>query len=202
MTDNVTQLRPVDDLDKADDLLDAELNTDTVLAEGEEPKYHPLLMIWREVLKPATAEADAKPSPQWCNKMVQSYTGIGFDDMYTFRDTYFGKIQEMVAILDEVIASDKECLTYTSAEEDRAENRALYLRVITEWQCQVLRWELRWDCRMQYAEVELAAISEVHKIFFDQTGIANFLDNIGFPMEEGDRDNLAAALNAVREEEK
>lgn len=175
--------------DKAD--LDA---LGTYSEDGEMPSFHTVLEVWREVLKPAAEEGAKKPTPQWCNRMVSTYTGLRFADMYELRDRYFGKIDELLEILKFEISTDPDCLSYATPEEDATENSAHYKNLLLSWQQAVLQWELDWDCTDEGAEVELAAVSEVHKMFFGQTGLTAFLDNIKFEYTEADQQQLAEAL--------
>jgi hypothetical protein len=169
---------------------------------GELPNFHPVLEVWREVLKPATELAAEKVTPQWASRMVATYTGLKHGDMNELRDRYYAKIAELAAILDFEIATDENCLVYTTPEEDVAENSHHYKSLLLNWQLAFLAWELAWDCADPHAVVELAAISEVHKMFFSETGLTQFLDNIRFEYTEADRDDLTAALNELREGEK
>jgi hypothetical protein len=171
----------------------------------EMPTFHPVLMVWREVLKPAAAEATKKVTPQWASRMVASYNGLEYRHMDELRDRYFGKVGDLLAILEHEISTDDECLKYTTPEEDVEHNTTHYLNLLLNWQLAFLSWELEWTCTDEFAVVELAAISETHKMFFGQTGLTAFLDNIRFQYTEADQADLAAALEELRaaaEEEK
>ena len=165
----------------------------------EPPAYHPVLEVWREVLRPAAAEATKRVTPQWANRIVASYSGIDFADMERVRDSYFGKIAQLGAILEQEIDGDDECLNPATPEEDVAENAHHYKNLLLNWQLQFLQWELEWECTSPDAAVELAAISEVHKMFFSATGVTAYLDNIRFEFTEDDQADLGAALEELRE---
>ena len=160
--------------------------------------YHTILEIWREVLKPAQTERLKKITPQWANRIVTTYTEMTFGDMMTFRDLYFGKIAELEDILLGEISDDDECLNMATPEEDVEENSHHYSNILTNWQKTFLTWELEWDCADPDASIELAAISEVHRMFFDQNGITALLDQIKFEFTDNDRDLLAAELEDLR----
>lgn len=163
-----------------------------------EPSFHTVLEVWREVLKPAAQEATKKVTPQWANRMVASYAQLTFADMNDLRDLYFFRIGELAGIVDAEIAVDDQALRWSTPEEDAVENAAHYKGILTEWQCKFLGWELAWDCASPGAAVELAAISEVHKMFFGQTGLTQFLDNIRFEFTDADQAELAGALEELR----
>lgn len=167
----------------------------------EAPPFHPLLKVWQEVLRPAAAEAAKKVSPQWANRIVSSYAGVNFADVSTFRDIYFGKLEQLQQLLADEIATDEDCLSYTTPEEDVVENAQHYRNLLQTWQLAILRWELDWDSDHEHAAIELASISEVHKMFFGDMGIVNFLDNIKFEYTDADREELAAALQALKDGE-
>jgi hypothetical protein len=165
---------------------------------GEMPSFHPILQVWREVLKPAREEKDARVTPAWANRIIASYQGLTFADMNHYRDSYFAKILELADLLDEEIASDDECLNPATPEEDAEENSDHYKNLLLVWQKAVLGWEMGWDTAAPGAAVEVAAISEVHKMFFGETGIVAFLDNIKFEFTEADQNELAAELEAMK----
>ena len=165
----------------------------------EAPSFHPVLEVWREVLRPAATEATTKVTPQWASRIIQSYPQIQFADMNAVRDSYFGKILQLAKVLDLEIEEDDECLGYTTPEEDVEHNAHHYKNLLLNWQLAFLQWELDWDCTDDHAAVELAAISEVHKMFFGQNGITAFLDNIKFEFTESDSAYLAEALQELKD---
>ena len=166
---------------------------------GEVPTFHPVLRVWKEVLSNAPGELNASVTPQWANRITSSYREINFADMEDFRDTLFGKVIRFGEILDAEIDTDEDCLTYTTPEEDVEHNSEHYRNVLRDWQLELLSWELDWECTYPKAAIELAAISEVHKMFFGSTGLTQFLDNIKFEFTEHDQAELAQALNDLKE---
>lgn len=169
-------------------------------AVDPEVSFHPILQVWREILKPARDELGKRITPQWASRIVASYQDVAFADMVDMRDRYYGKILELLDVLEAEIATDGDCLSYTTPEDDVAENSEHYKNLLRDWQLRFLQWELDWDCTDAKAGVELAAISEVHKAFFGQTGLTQFLDNIRFEYTEADQAALAAELEALKEE--
>lgn len=166
--------------------------------DGGVPSFHTVLEVWREVLKPAADEAVKKVTPQYANRITSEYRELAFADMNDFRDSYFAKIAELQEILATEIASDVECLTWATPEEDVENNTSHYLNLLTQWQLAVLGWEIAWECTNADAAIEIAAISEVHKMFFGPTGLTAFLDNIKFEFTEADSAELARVLNDFR----
>lgn len=187
-----------------DDLSNIQLSekdlADLAALDGELPNFHTVLEVWREVLRPAATEATKRVTAGWASKMVASYPEVTFADMNEVRDRYYAKIGELNQILLDEIATDSEALTWSTPEEDAAQNAAHYKNLLRDWQIRVLSWELEWDCTDPHAGVELAAISEVHKMFFGQTGLTAFLDNIKLEFTEADQQALANDLEAFRQE--
>jgi len=178
---------------------ETDLTVEDILAEADNAPYHTILEVWREVLKPAVAERTVKITPQWANRICSTYQQISFRDVPAFRDDYFDKIEELAEILAVEIASDDECLNLATAEEDVEHNGHHYMNLLIEWQKALLSWELEWDTADEKAAIHLAAIAEVHRMFFDNTGLTSLLDNIKFEVTDADRDELAGALQELRD---
>lgn len=159
-----------------------------------EPTFHPILKVWQAVLEPAEQELNAAVTPQWANRIVSAYAGVTFADMLEYRERYFSKIIDLARILDDEIEGDADCLKYTQPEEDAEHNSAHYKNVLLNWQMMFLTWEMEWDTADPQAATELAAISEVHKMFFGDTGLTQFLDNIKFEFTEADQMQMTEAL--------
>lgn len=166
---------------------------------GEVPEFHTILEVWSKVLEPAAAEMDAKITPTWANRMVTQYQELHFADMPAYQKLYFGRLLTLADIVDAEIDSDPEATSYRSPEEDVEHNSGHYKTILFEWQKEFIRWELAWDPTSETAAVEIAAIAELHKVFFGQTGITQFLDNIKFEFSDQDQAELAAALDELKE---
>jgi hypothetical protein len=184
--------------------LDDQTMADAELMEAmpspEEAPFHPILKVWREVLAPALEEGKKPVTPQWAARICAQYQQMIIQEMELYRESFYSKIAELTAVLDaEIEEAGPDALTLGTVEEDREENGKHYKNLLIEWQKHFVQWEIDWDCTSPVAHIELAAISEVHKMFFSQTGITGFLDNIGFEFPESDQAELAAALDAVRE---
>lgn len=166
-----------------------------------EPEHRTILEVWREVLAPAETERNHKVAPQWAINMLSSHTGLTFADLNTLRDSYFDKIISLAAILTEEIATDAECLLRHSVEDDLVYNAQHYKNLLTNWQLQFMAWELEWDTAGPTAAAELAAMAEVHKMFFGQLGLVPHLSSINFDQvyTETDQAELTEALLAMKE---
>lgn len=175
-------------------ITEEQLTVEDILAEANKAPYRSLLEVWREVIKPAKTLKDQRITPQWANRILSGYHEITFADMPAYRDRYFTKVSHLGDILDVEIASDDECLNVMSPDEDTENNAGHYLNILTYWQQAFLLWEMAWDPAEPSAGIELAAISEVHRMFFDEKGLASLLDQISFQVTDADRDAMAQAL--------
>ena len=179
--------------------IEGELTVEDIIAEANNAGYHTILEVWREVLRPAASEQTKRITPQWATRVVNTYHGITYADMPAFRELYFGRILHLASILDDEIATDDECLKLTSAEEDVEHNVHHYLNVLFAWQMQFMQWEIEWDATSPTAAVEVAALAEVHKMFFDPQGLTALLDQINFQFTDTDRDTLGELLAGLIE---
>jgi hypothetical protein len=179
--------------------IEGELTVEDIIAEANNAGYHTILEVWREVLRPADAERSKRITPQWATRVVGTYHGVTYADMPAFRELYFGKILHLAGILEDEIESDDECLNLVSAEEDVEHNTSHYLNVLFAWQMQFMQWEIEWDATSPTAAIEVAALAEVHKMFFDPQGITALLDQISFPFTDTDRDTLGELLAGLIE---
>jgi hypothetical protein len=169
-----------------------------LIEASENTPYHTILEVWRAVLAPVATERDNKVTPQWANRIINTYQEIRFSDMEPFKDLYFDLVQELAGILDEEIDTDEECLKHTSTEEDVERNSAHYLNVLFNWQKAILQHELQWDSNSPDAAIQIGALSEIHKMFFDKTGLTSLLDQINFEFTDSDRDLLASELEELK----
>lgn len=192
MTDNVTPL-VLTETDEAD-LARLHSEPDGI----EPPSFHTVLEVWREVLKPAAEEMKTQVTPTWAHRVVTSYPEIAFADLKEFQTRYFTKILELANILNHEINEDPECLGYANVEEDSKHNGHHYKNILLNWQLQFLEWELEWDCIDEWAAVEFAAMSEVHKMFFGEQSITAYLESIRFEFTEDDQQLVAEALLGLR----
>lgn len=168
----------------------------------EQTPYHTLLEVWRAVLKPARdGTARSQPvTPQWATKIVSTYPEVTFRQTVDVHHLMFDLIDSLGQILDDIIKDDDQSLTHASPQEDVENNSAHYIRVLTEWQTYMLREEMGWNPLDANASIFLAALSEVHGMFFGEKGLVAHLDAIGFQFTEDDQQNLQEALEATKQE--
>jgi hypothetical protein len=165
---------------------------------GEPDNYHPILEVWRAVLEPARGQRDVKVTPAWANRVIGSYAGVTYADMNNFRDAYFGMVIQMADVLEFEISTDDECLNNFTPEDDLEHNVHHYKNLLRDWQMVLMQRELDWDCESPNAAVEMAVLSEVHKMFFGDTGLTQFLDNIQLQIDETDQAMIRNALDELK----
>jgi hypothetical protein len=184
-------------------LIDQPIIGDATVQEALEgvdaPTFHTILEVWAKVLEPAHKEASAHITPQWTVRICGKYAEMRYRDMPVFRDRYFAKIAQLEAILLDQISQDDEALNQTTPEEDVEHNAQHYVALLTLWQVAVLSWEMDWNCEDEDAPAELAAISEVHSMFFGDLGLTALLDQINLEFTDMHRDALALALQSYKE---
>lgn len=183
----------------SEETIEGELTVDDIINEASDAGYHSILEIWRAVLAPAEQEKSRRITPQWANRIVGTYNGIGFDAIPDFRDLYYDRVIELAQILEALIEDDPECLNVTSAEEDIEVNWTRYKQMLIDWQKAFLLWELEWRADRPDAAIQIAAIAEVHKMFFDERGLLGLLDQIKFEFTELDQAELATELQAMKD---
>lgn len=164
----------------------------------EEAEYHTILEVWKAVLAPARDEREAKITPSWGSRICQAYGQVTFSDLPAVQVAYFDKVIQLLEILEQEIEGDSKCLKPTEAAEDAEKNGHHYKNLILNWQLAILQWELDWDCTDVRAAAELAAISEVHRMFFGELGIVGFLDQTPFEFTAADQEMLGEALEEFR----
>lgn len=181
------------------DIADLEkLNEGFESGEIPTPTYHTILHVWREILAPIDTERSKAPTARWCSTMLGRYSGLTFADMGVVQDLYFSRLDQLRNQLLDEIAEDDECLNYTTAEEDVEHNGHHYQNLLLNWQKSVLQWELEWAHDDETAAAQLAAMGEVHQMFFGQTGLVALLDQIGFELTESDTEVMHTALDELR----
>jgi hypothetical protein len=201
VTDPVERIEAPTELDEAE--IQAMYNEPDGVSGADEPQFHTVLEVWREVLRPVSKEKHARITPAWANRITSSYRELDFADMRAFQEIYYDLHLELLGIVHAEIATDSDCLSYTTPEEDAAENAGHYRQVLIDWQTSILRRELAWECDSETAAVELAAISEIHKFYFgapNQQGLTAYLENIKLEYTEADQLELRRALDEVRVE--
>ena len=176
-----------------------EIPDDISELDGPSERYHPILEVWQQVLKPIETERFKRITPQWANRIVSSYADMTFRDMAAYRDHYYVRLRELRDILQEEIDTDGECLNVTSVEEDRVENRFHYINVLSDWQTRFLLWEMAWNPSNEDAAIDLVAMAEIHRMFFDEKGLVSILDQIDMEFTDDDRQHLADALAETRD---
>lgn len=158
-------------------------------------EYNTVLRVWQEILSPAGDLVEEPITPKWALYIVNTYPEMTFNKVELFQKTFYGLLEELGGILQEIIDGNKDCLKVADAEEDLEENRQIYLQVIEAWQVALRQRELAWDSNSTTAAEQLAAISEVDRLVFGQEGFINYLDSIKLEVTEAEQQYLTDLLN-------
>ena len=176
----------------------AALTVEDILGYAQDVPYSPILKMWREILLSSKTVRKERITPQWATRVVSTHADLSFSDMPHYRDLYYAKLDELLAGLQAELDTDEEWEAPTTPEEDAELNNLHYLNVIISWQKTILSWELGWDCEQHDAAIELATISDVHKMFFGNVGLTSLLDQIDFEFTETAQDLLRAELEEMK----
>ena len=177
----------------------AELTVEDILGEAQQAIFNPILRVWQEIIQGSQAVRKERINPQWARRTVTAHPHVYFQDMPDYAEVYYAKIDQLAQALQAEIESDDECLNTTSAQEDVEQNTVHYTNVIFTWQKIILSWELDWDCSSALAAVELAAIIEVHKMFFGDVGMVSLLDQINFEFSDVVQEQLFLEMEELKE---
>lgn len=172
---------------------------DLALLNEEAEPHRTILEVWNEILAGGHKVAAERVQPAWASRIISMYPQIKFQEMQVFHDLYFAKLAELHEILKVEIDGDELCLKHITVDEDRDLNAAHYLNLVINWQSAILLWELSWNCIDPLSHVELAAMSEAHKFFFDPSGgLLQHLGEINFVFTEEDQQILTAHLDEIK----
>lgn len=176
-----------------------DISVEDILEGKADLPYRTVLELWKNVLDNVDNGGLQRITMEWATAVTTVYKEMTFAKMPAFRDSFYKKLREMRALLQEVIDEDEERTAQTSAEEDVAYNGTSYIGLIAVWQMKLLEWELTWDCKARNAIVEHAAISETQRIFFSSKGLVTLLDSINFEMTEDDNAALIEKMLAYKD---
>lgn len=168
----------------------------------EAPTWHTVLQVWRDVLASGPKERAKSPSPQWVNRIANSFKEMTYAKFNEFATRYFDKLDAITAILLEEIDTDEECLHWDTPELDVEHNSRHYKNLLLRWQEMFMGWEIAWDPSDEHAVEEIAAISESYTMLFgtpNAQGMTAYLDNIKFELTEADQAEIRDNLNNLRE---
>lgn len=164
----------------------------------EEPEYHTLLEIWREILRSSRNVGKEKLAPAWATTIVTQYAEVRFKDVGEFRDQYFAAMDVMCKIVEAEVEIDDDALSYDNAADDAEHNAVHYKNLLLLWQMHLQQLELDWNYKSSLAGVQIAVLSELHKFFFGDKGLVQHLEQIQFQFDEDDQKMLAEALDEQR----
>lgn len=158
------------------------------------PEYS-LLKVWQEVLSNIEEAMETRLSMAAVNNITRAWPQIKVQEASTYHWAYHSNLLVMRRILEAVIGSDEDAID-REGKEDIELNRKHYITLLTEWQRQVVRWELDWNSEDKEAHIWMAAFLTVGEFFFGDSGLVRHLDLRGFELS----DDEAAAIWAEAKE--
>ena len=164
--------------------------------EAAEAPEHALLKVWLMVLGNVEEALETRLSMAAVNNIVRTWPQIKVQEAMQYHRCYHEQLLKMRSILEAIVATDEECLDRIG-EDDVQENRDLYLELLTEWQRQLVRWEVQWDPNDDDAHVVLAASLTVAEFFFGSQGLVHHLDLRGFVLSDAEAEAIWANAQEV-----
>ena len=161
-----------------------QLTVEDILEDAPNVQPNSILKVWQEVIKGSQVVRKERVNPQWAQRVTSEYRQVFYQDMNDYASLFYDKIDQLLEVLDTEVETDDQCLEFNTPAEDLDHNFTHYVNVIFAWQKVILSWELNWDCSDPDAAIELAAIIEVHKMFFGDVGLVALLDQINFEFPE------------------
>lgn len=175
-----------------------QLTVEDIIGDAGEAHYHSILEVWDSILAPVVNERRKPPTAQWSTKVLSKYHGLTYQDMPALQELFYDKIEELHIILRVRIEEDPESLNVHSAEEDIEQNALRYKHILFDWQKAFLLWEIAWEATDPSAAIIIGAMSEVHGMFFGQTGIIALLEQVNFEFTEQDQQELAQEFELLK----
>lgn len=168
-----------------------------VIGEGEDSDQRTLLKLWKEILQHVEPSSEEKVSMAAASKIVSSWPKISYQETPLYWQMYHALLLEMRDILSAVVKDNPEAVDIPS-DQDIEENRALYKRLIVEWNVALDDHEREWDPADEDSHIRFAAIIDVRGFLFARTGFSGHLEARGFDM---DPDEVAEAIREARGEQ-
>lgn len=164
--------------------------------------YRSVLEMWDKVLEPVFSSALEKPQPGWATGMVRRHVGLTLASTVQLHELFHTRVKELKQILSQAIEAHPDALTVKSADQDLDDNFEIYKQLLMDWQLQYVTWEHTVDLTSDGAAVQIAALSELHTMFFSETGVVAHLSSIGFDQvftEEHQAELAQALINRAQE---
>lgn len=152
----------------------------------EQPQYHAILKVWRDMLDPTHQNRHLPPTADWCAVLVAKWTFLSFRDCGVVQAEYFGIFDIMHEIIEQVYADNPEAFEADNREDD-LENKELYVFLLSEWQKALFVVQSEWSHDDPDAGAKMAALGEAQAQILGKQGLASYLSVVGLPFTEDEQ---------------
>lgn len=150
-----------------------------------------VLALWQAIFEGSLGDREVIPL-KWASRIVASYSDLRFTNMKMYARRFYAELDVLHGILRTEL--DGALMNPRDHEEDRTENYSRYLSILLNWQKRLIVLDEQWDCEDEYAAIDAAILSELHKFLFDNTGLTAHLDEIGLVVAEADQKSIYDAI--------
>jgi hypothetical protein len=173
-----------------------------LLGTTETQELRTLLEIWSHVLSNIETERTLKITPQAAFGLVSAWPILKLEDIPVYLHHYYDNLLTMREILHDEISKDPLAFEHTGKDEksDAIMNRDRYVNLLRRWQEQVIIWEADWTVSDTHAGAKLAAMNDATAFYVSSQGLVENLDQIGFSLQDEERDEIQEGLNAFKQE--
>lgn len=150
---------------------------------------HSVLRVWQAVLSNIDVEAAARPSMDFCARIIRHYPHLAFQEISEYVDRYYEILKKARDILTEVIESDPEAFS-RSGKADVELNKGNYVKVIAGWEGLLRTMTDAWDSDSDWSHVDMPAISDATVFLMSDKGLLGQLAALGFQFDEEDAETV------------
>lgn len=166
--------------------------------EREEPEYHAILKVWRNMLDPEHQNRHLPPTPDWCAVLIAKWPFLRFAECGTVQDEYFAIFDTMHAIIEQVHKDHPDRFEVTDRLED-VESKELYVFLLSEFQKALFVVQSEWSHDDPEAAAKMVALGEAQQQILGKDGLASYLGVINLPYTEEEQNTMNQELQEFRE---
>lgn len=164
----------------------------------EDPTYHSILEVWRNMLDPEHQDRGRAPTPDWCAVLIARWPFLRFADCGIVQAEYFRIFDNVHAVLAQVFEDNPQAFEAETREED-IENKELYVFLLKEFQKALFVTQSEWSFDDPEAGAKMAALGEAQQQILGKDGLASYLGVIGLPFTQEEQDAMNQELTEFRE---
>lgn len=166
-------------------------------APAEQPEYHAILKVWREMLNPEQQQRHLAPTPDWCAVLIARWPFLKFSECGIVQAEYFKIFDAAHEIIEQAARDNAEAFEVTAREDD-IENKDIYVHLLTEFQKALFVTQSEWSHADPEAGPKMAALGEAQQQILGKDGLASYLGVVGLPFTQEEQDAMNQELNEFR----